>query len=380
MQFFVFMTKIQEHSITLNLTLLQKEVHKKMEVFYNPIMASHRNIAILLLNSIPNTNLNIADPLAGSGIRSLRFMKELKKGKINHLFINDRKENFPKTFRENAALNKINGKNISISNKEASLFLLNQVKDKTKPKNFCGYFDYIDIDPFGSPNSFLDAAIARICREGILAITATDTAALTGTYEKVTRRKYWAQPLRNYLMHEIGLRILIRKVQLQGIQFEKALIPVLSYRKDHYYRLYLQSDRGKEKGDELVKQHQYFLFCHQCLNFKTSIYNREQCRCGQGLVFAGPLWIGNLGKASLLKAMIKNNPFPEEQQQLDLLQNEYHNNRVGFYDLHVLAGKYKFDVPKMEEALAKLKGARTHFSPTGIKTSKSLPEVLKVLQ
>src|SRR3989338_4533338 len=295
------MAAITEHSITLNLAHPEKTVHKKMEVFYNPVMASHRNISILLLNSIANTSMNIADLLAGSGIRSLRFLKELKKGKVNHLFVNDMKEHFPQNFNESVQSNKIKTKQISIFNEEASLFLVNRVNDKIKPNHFCGYFDYIDIDPFGSPNPFIDPAIARICRNGILAITATDTAALTGTYEKVTKRKYWAQPLRNYLMHEIGLRILIRKIQLQGIQFEKALTPVLSYSKDHYYRLYLQSDRGKEKCDELVKQHQFFLFCHHCLHFKTSIYNKEQCSCGKQFDFAGPLWVGNLGDASLVQ-------------------------------------------------------------------------------
>ena len=374
------MAAITEHSITLNLALPEKTVHKKMEVFYNPVMASHRNISILLLNSLPNTKMNIADPLAGSGIRSLRFMKELKKGKINQLFVNDMKEHFPQNFNESVQSNKIKTNQVSLFNEEASLFLVNRVNDKIKPTNFCGYFDYIDIDPFGSPNPFLDPAIARICRSGILAITATDTAALTGTYEKVTKRKYWAQPLRNYLMHEIGLRILIRKIQLQGIQFEKALTPILSYSKDHYYRLYLQSNRGKVKCDELVKQHQYFLFCHNCLNFKTSIYNHERCSCGKEFVFAGPLWIGNLGNASLLQKMAKNNPFPEEKKLLDLLQVEYHNNKVGFYDLHVLSKKYKTEPPKMEPMLKILPGSRTHFTPTGIKTDKKVKDVLRVMK
>lgn len=374
------MPPIIEHSTTLNLNLPQKDVHKKMDIFYNPIMASHRNISILLLNSISNKGMNIAYPLAGSGIRSLRFLQELKKGKINHLLANDVRDNFPKFFRSSLRENKIQNKNISIFQQDASLFLLNRVADTHKPDNFCGYFDYIDIDPFGSPNPFLDAAIARICRDGILAITATDTAALTGTYEKVTRRKYWAQPLRNYLMHEIGLRILIRKIQLQAIQFEKALIPLLSYSKDHYYRLYLQSSRGKEKCDEMVQQHQYFLFCHNCLNFKTSMYNREKCSCGNIFHFAGPLWVGNLGDYSLVQKMAQNNPFPEEQKILNLLQAEYQQNKVGFYDLHVLSRKYKTEPPKMEPALKTLKGMRTHFTPTGIKTDKVLSEVLKAMR
>ena len=180
-------------------------------------------------------------------------------------------------------------------------------------------------------------------------------------------------------MHEVGLRILIRKIQLQGIQFEKALTPILSYSKDHYYRLYLRSDRGKVKCDELVKQHQYFLFCHQCLNFTTSMFNQERCSCGKGFAFAGPLWVGNLGDASLVQKMEKNNPFPGEQKLLDVLQQEYQKNKVGFYDLHVLAKRHKHDPPKMDIVLQKLNGTRTHFSPTGIKTERALEGVLGVL-
>ncbi len=373
------MPTLTEHSITLNLQLPQKDVHRKMEVFYKPLMASHRNFAVLLLNSIGNKALNVADPLAGSGIRSLRFLKELKKGKINHLFVNDAKENFRMVFKKNLALNKISAKNISVFSEDASLFLLNRVKDRKKPEHFCGYFDYIDLDPFGSPNPFLDAAIARICRNGILAITATDTAALTGTYEKVTRRKYWAQPLRNYLMHEIGLRILIRKVQLHGVQFDKALIPLLSYAKDHYYRAYFRNEKGKTACDKVLKEHAFFLFCAKCGNFSASASNSGKCKCGNKLLSAGPLWTGALHDTKLLQSMVKNNPFPEEQKFLEVLQEESKAEMVGFYDLHVLAKKYKKEPPKMKIALKKLEGVRTHFSGTGIRTDKPLNEVIKLL-
>ena len=175
------MSLITEHSTTITVDLPKGDVNTKMEVFYNPVMVSNRNISILLLNSISNKDMKIADPLAGSGIRSLRFLKELKKGKIKQLVVNDFKENFKATFQQNLKLNKIKKSDqakLSVYSEEASLFLLTQTG-----------FDYIDIDPFGSPNPFLAAAVARISRGGILAITATDTAALTGTYQKVTQSK-----------------------------------------------------------------------------------------------------------------------------------------------------------------------------------------------
>ena len=346
-----------EHSTAIKAELPAGDVHAGMEVFYNPVMASNRNISVLLLNSIENTQMNICDPLAGSGIRSLRFLKELKKGKIKQLYVNDMKENFKEVFNDGLKLNKLKPKNLTLSNKDANLFLQEHIG-----------FDYIDIDPFGSPNPFLASAVARISREGIIAVTATDTAALTGTYPKVTPRKYWAVSLKNYLMHEIGLRILIRKVQLQGIQFEKALIPILSYSKDHYFRIYFRNEKGKEKCDEMVKQHQYLLFCNNCLNFKTSIYNNEICACKNKFVFAGPLWTGKLQEEKLLEKMVENNPFHEEQKLLELLWGEAKFPQVGFYDLHEIARKLKMDPPKMEVALKKLKGVRTHFSMTGVKS------------
>ena len=257
------MALIQEHSIKINVDLPKGDVNAKMEVFYNPVMISNRNISILLINSVKNKAMKIADPLAGSGIRSLRFLKELNKNKIKSLLINDMKEKFEHTFQEFLKLNKISKKEqkkLILMNQEASLLLF-QNKG----------FDYVDIDPFGTPNPFLSAAIAAISRGGILAITATDTAALSGTYPLVTRRKYWSTSLKNnYMMHEIGLRILIRKVQLYGVQFDKSLTPVLSYSKNHYFRIYFISEKGKEKCDKLLDQHQYLLFCPHCLNYKSS--------------------------------------------------------------------------------------------------------------
>ena len=191
-------------------------ISKQLEIFYNPVMKFNRDISILLLNAL-NKKMQIADPLAGSGIRSIRFIKELNKGIITSIAINDSSTNAVRAIKKNVKLNKIKNKNIVISNKDANEFLLSSKG-----------FDYIDIDPFGSPNPFLDAAVKRLARDGILAVTATDTAPLAGTYPNACKRKYWAIPLRNHLMHEVGIRILIRKVQLIGIQYDKALIPIFS--------------------------------------------------------------------------------------------------------------------------------------------------------
>ncbi|MBT6774698.1 hypothetical protein HOA91_05005 [Candidatus Woesearchaeota archaeon] len=369
------MKLITEQTTKIKATLPKRDANKKQEVFYNPMMKSNRNISIVLLNSIANKGMGLALPLAGSGIRGLRFLKELKKGKLDCLYLNDKKENFVENIEENLELNGFSKKKIKISNEDAERFLLGQSENESFT-----YFDYIDIDPFGTPNPFISVAVNKIKRNGILAITATDTAALTGTYPKVTKRKYWARSLRNYMMHEIGLRILIRKVQLPGIQFDKAMVPILSYNKDHYFRVYFRSEKGKEKCDQLIKEHQYLLFCPHCLNHQVSNYNLGKCDCGADFDYAGPLWTGKMFDAKLVSKMVKENKFVEEEKFLKALKEEAKLDRVGFYDLHVIGKKYKIEAKKMELMLKKLKGVRTHFSKNGIKTEKGIVEILKIIK
>ena len=331
------------------LIVSEGKISKKLEVFYNPVMKFNRDISVLLLNCINNKNMQIGLPLAGSGIRGIRFIKELNKDKIKTIYFNDMSKESIKNIKKNLFLNKIKSKFI-ISNEDANLFLLNS-----------SGFDYIDIDPFGSPNMFLNNSIVRLSRNSILAVTATDTAALTGTYTKVCRRKYWAEPLRTELMHEVGLRILIRKVQLIGAQFEKALIPVFSYSKDHYFRIFFKCTKGKKAVDSIVKQHG---------NFKE----------------VGPLWKGKLWDDKLVSLMEKNNLVEENKKILSVIKNESKIDVVGFYDINALSKKYKLKIlPKLSKIMSEIKKkgyqvSETHFRENSIRTDMSEEKLIKIIK
>ena len=319
----------------------EEKISKDLDVFYNPAMQTNRDLSLILLQALDKKALLIADPLAGSGIRTIRFLKELPAEMIKEIYANDIKQSFPATIEENMTLSKL-GKEAQektiIQHNEANLFLL-QSKS----------FDYIDIDPFGSPNPFLDAASRRIKRGGILAVTATDTAPLCGTYPKACKRKYWAKPRRDYLMHEYGLRILIRKCQLIAAQYDKALTPIFSYSKDHYFRIFFSAAQGKSKVDEILVQH-------------TTIDGY------------GPLWTGQLFDHSLTKKMhaIAAKTYPAQEKFLELVAEEASMPRVGFHDIHMITKTLKVSPPKHETILAalkekKIKAVRTHITPTGIK-------------
>ncbi|MBI2542555.1 hypothetical protein HYV80_07675 [Candidatus Woesearchaeota archaeon] len=353
------MQTVSEGSIRLKAPKTDK-ISKEMGVFYNPVMSLNRDISVLLLNSTNKNKLQIADPLAATGVRSIRMLKELSKNKIQKIYINDFDKKSVELIKQNLRLNKIQHKGnpkISISNKDASLFLLGS-----------SGFDYIDIDPFGTPNQFLDAACRRIARDGILAVTATDTSALCGTFPNACLRKYWALPKKGTIMHETGLRILIRKIQLIGAQYGKALTPIFSYSKEHYMRVFLRNEKGKSRVDEILKLHQMFN--------------------GAGPMWAGRLWdaelAGKMHSSASKNKIFKNNR--ELAKLLKIIKEESKINSLGFHDLHNISEKLKISsIQKKESAIGQIrksghKASETHFKGEGIRSGIPAEKLAKLLQ
>ncbi len=384
-----------------------EKISKEMDVFYNPIMKLNRDISILLLRQFPP--MNICDPLAASGIRSIRFAKELK---YKSIAINDINKKAVKSIKYNLKFNKLNNnKKLKIYSDDANLFLLKS-----------SGFDYIDIDPFGSSNYYLDAAIKRISRNGILAVTNTDTAALTGTYPKSCIRKYWAVPKLDYMMHETGLRILIRKVQLIAMQHEKALFPIFSYFRDHYFRVFFRCLKGKKICDEIALEHGMFndvgplwlgslwdrklvdgMYAALLKNYNDKIKNnstiiRNTMNKSNNTLTKNFKKINNKTlknskgifgvpkNSKNFSSIIINNNEKELLNFLKTIKDESEIDSIGFYDLHYIAEKKKLGAMDTKINIIKKikrKGCRasgTHFSGTGIRSNIPYRRLLPLLK
>lgn len=329
------------------------KISKQLEVFYNPVMKTNRDLTIIFMNAISNLKLNkrklvVGLPLAGSGIRGIRFA--LETNVVKTIYMNDYDKKAIKNMKKNLRLNKVKAKT---SVNDANIFMLENKG-----------FDFIDLDPFGSPNPFLDAAIKRLSRNGFLAITATDTAPLAGTFPKTCLWKYWSK---NYLTpekHEIGLRILIRKVQLIASQQERALIPVFSYAKDHYYRVIFICKKSKTSAVKIIENNKMYT---------PNFFKKE----------IGPLWFGQLQDKKILKEMIKLSK--ENKLFLKVLLEEEKVNAVGFIDIHEFMKKTKKQGLSHNKVIEKLKAksfkaSRTHFSYKGIKTDCELIKLKKIIK
>ena len=290
----------------------EEKISKKIPVFYNSDMKLNRDISIKVLDRDSQSNMRIADPLAGTGVRTVRFLLETKKTKIKEALANDISKTAAGNIKKNLKLNSC-GKKTAVFNQDACTFLL-----ENKP------FDYIDVDPFGTPTPFLDSASKALSKNGMLAVTATDTAALSGSAPKACLRKYWATPLKNHLMHETGLRILIRRVQLSGSAHGKALTPVYSYSKLHYMRVFFRSSPKVSEIDKMMSMHSTAGFCNSCFNLTVREPDCKKCR--KPAQTAGEMWTGRLWDEKLALKISENS----EDTLLKTISEEAKINSLGF--------------------------------------------------
>ncbi|MFT4326354.1 MAG: hypothetical protein ACMXYK_02535 [Candidatus Woesearchaeota archaeon] len=377
--------KISEGKCTFKASL--GKVSKDLEVFYNPKMRFNRDMSIALINTYFTKDqkrkmLKIGLPLAGSGIRGLRILKECA---VTSVYFNDISANAVRTIKKNTRFQK----KAFVCQEKAQVFLQKK-----------GPFDYIDIDPFGSSISFIDSAIPNLRNNGILAITNTDTAALCGSYPDVTKRRYTANPFNYEIRQEFGLRILIRKVQEIGCMYDCALVPIFSYSKEHYMRVFFKKVLSKELCKTILSQHNYyyadaarilhrFSYSKESFNALSKV-NHNNKKMPDVTVF-GPVYDGPICDASLTKKVVvySKNHFDhvdsEEKRFLEILEKESALDFPFFYDPHEICKMLKIEVPSNKKMYAELekKGfmyEKTHFLKTGIKTNADAQSFIAMLR
>ncbi len=352
-------------------------------VFYNPHMELCRDISVSVVQVLAGElgNIRVCDPLAGVGARGLRYAKEVEG--VAKVIINDRSREASELAKQNVELNGL-ASLVEVRNEDANVLLWENR----------GRFNFVDLDPFGSPAPFVDAACAALARKGMLAITATDTAPLSGTHTKACLRRYGARPLKTEYCHELGIRILIGFVQRVGGKHELALAPVLAHATRHYFRVYLQARRGAQRADGLLAQQGCVSHCNACGRRRFTQGMAAglpgSCECGSEFVHAGPLWLGRLLDRAFIhgvtRDLVKRN-FKFGQQELVLLNRcaEEAEGPPAFYDVHELAKRAGASPPKIIEFIAKLRergyfASRTHFSGTGFRTDAPMDEIVEIFK
>lgn len=344
-------------------------------VFYNMAAKLNRDISVLVVSA--TSGKSFADVMAGLGARSVRVANESGREILFHA--NDINVKAVAACRRNAALNGVRNL-FHFTSQEA-----NELCFRLSSKGFS--FDYIDIDPFGSPVAYIQAGISIAGDGSILSVTATDTAVLCGAQRKVAYRRYIARTVRNQFTHESGLRILASFVCRIAAIKDKACIPVFGHCTRHYIRAYFRVLESASMASKVVDSLAYVALCKKCSStFVTKEIGRCD-ECGGEVVYTGPMWTGRISEPALLSGMKKyaiEKKMDEAAVLIDRIERADDLPPYGFRIEDLCSSIHIPTVPysRVKEILENkgFKCERQPYEKTGIKTDAPYREVLDAVR
>ncbi|MFB6282123.1 MAG: tRNA (guanine(26)-N(2))-dimethyltransferase [Haloferacaceae archaeon] len=340
-------------------------------VFYNPTQELNRDVTVAALRAYrarePRAETYL-DATAASGIRGVRAAAAGYDATCV-----DRDPDAVALARRNFERNGLGGEVVE--------------RDANAALHESGGVDVVDVDPFGSPIPFADAALANA--RDLVAVTATDTAPLCGAHFDAGVRRYSAVPRNTDYHPEMGLRVLCSALARTAARYDVAARPILSHVSRHYARTYLELDRGASAATDALDDLGHVHHCQDCL-VRTA--ERGLLADGPGacpscgsdrVVTAGPLWLGPVRDRAFVGAVraAVDDGMGTADEARDLL------GRVGaeldtptHYDHHRLCRLWGRPASAMDEFLGALRAAgheasRAHYGGTTFKSTASVPEM-----
>ena len=276
--------------------------------FLNPAMAPARTRSVMLLADAlehdwlvkPGHDLGALDALCATGVRVRRWRNELHaevqprlriaandldifaldwlkrshdafppKVTVGHALEDDRYERIPEGTMENG---------IFVMQNDARIALMEAA------------YQWVDLDPFGSPVNFLDSAIQGLARIGFLEVTATDTAALTGSSASSQQRRYSAKGIVDTYAHDDGVRVLLGLVATTAARHDRFIEPVLALFDGHHVRVSVKVRRSKERASDVMNMMGWRIRDRNGGYTFVQHPTPEEVERGSGPMWVGPLW------------------------------------------------------------------------------------------
>ncbi|KAM3958385.1 LOW QUALITY PROTEIN: tRNA methyltransferase 1 [Aphomia sociella] len=304
------------------------------KVFYNPVQEFNRDLSIAVLSvftgeykterlakaeqKIKNKNdqhnkvgtdnmeieVSILEALSATGLRSIRYAKEVPN--VTKIVANDYSIQAVETIKANVIHNQVE-KMIETNHDDACMLMY-------KHKHAANRFSAIDLDPYGCPSMFLDAAVQSVSDGGLLLVTATDMAVLAGNSPETCYCKYGAVSLKTKCCHEMALRILLQCIEQHANRYSRYIVPLLSISADFYIRVFVKVYSGAVHCKKTTSKLSMVYHCVGCDHitlqplggFKPnpSVKNPEQMKsylpapavgelcvhCNQRHHLGGPIW------------------------------------------------------------------------------------------
>ncbi|XP_054460350.1 tRNA (guanine(26)-N(2))-dimethyltransferase [Anoplopoma fimbria] len=265
--------------------------------------------------------LRVLEALSASGLRSVRFALEVPG--LQDVTANDFSTKAAALIARNAEYNGVNHL-VRSSCRDASMLMYEMRGKKER-------YDVIDLDPYGSPASFLDAAVQSVSEGGLLCITCTDMAVMAGNSGETCYSKYGSVSIKAKYCHEMALRIILHSLDQRAGVYQRYIQPLLSVSVDFYIRVFVRVFTGQAKVKNSCSKQALVYNCIGCGSFHLQRMGRRtsngkhvkyspatgppvapQCEhCGQRHQLGGPIWaepIHDLAFVQKVLSAVSGNP------------------------------------------------------------------------
>jgi len=339
----------------------EESLTKDSEAFYNPAMEHQRNVTVACVRLAGAKEA--LDPLAATGVRGIRLLKEAD---VDSVVFNDASPAAIKLVRRNIALNKIKKSSYEISRKDANELFLEKRR-----------YNFVDIDPFGSPIKFLRSVSYALRKDSLLGVTATDSGALAGKFAEACFRRYGVFVCATDFPKELGVRVLITSILKNLATHDMTFEPLYSHA-NHYFRVIGRVSYGPDKNTRAIKMVSY---CQRCHNRKIGV--ESVCdNCKGAMKHIGPIWTGKIHDREFCKRLLESFEFPDKKE-IELAAEAI--DHPFYYDLHMLAQSLKTSPPRMEKLIEKLRAkgfeaSRTHLELRAVKTNAGIKDLAKMMK
>lgn len=413
-------------SIQSNIIRVIKEGQAHLQVprtvFYNPVQEFNRDLSVLVLRTFLKHNLwhhrseekhvkarggiKVLDALSASGLRSIRYAKELGEhgAIVKKIVANDISDVAVDLIKKNIESNQVADRVESSLSDATTLLHLSS-------NSFDDRFHVIDLDPFGTGAQFFDAAVRSIGEAGLLMVTCTDTAVLCGNASESCFARYGSMSLRAEFCHEAALRIILRSIESHASVYGRYIKPLLSVSADFYVRLFIQVYTQQAETKKSASKLSQIFMCRECktpeLNPLGTYHLKEdhkqaeskndtvkyrykpseltlggQCHiCGGKYVIGGPIWSSSMHDKNFLDLLKQELALPGAEiqfgtfrriQGLVYLCSEELAEPL-FYSIDTMSSVLKMKMPKKDELMSALlnvgyKVSLSHTNKSGIKT------------
>ncbi|MBT4059301.1 MAG: hypothetical protein HOE69_03235 [Euryarchaeota archaeon] len=282
-------------------------VKGEREVFHNHAMAGNRTRSVLLMaHEMSEGSLNgekpvrMLDSLAATGVRSHRLCHELptKLAARLQLYCCDMNDVAIEWLEANHR-----------ANPPAAIGEFKPVCGDARQVALSRGWQWVDIDPFGSPIPFLDSVMQSLARRAILEVTATDVAALTGSSPAPLMRRYGARAKLDEIAHDTGLRILLATIARCAARHDRVIEPLISTWDSHHLRVSVRVRKSLDSASN-IEQHIGWRISEPTEQETGDDFGHEHALVPLSVPvstldkrISGPLWIGQIGDQDVMASM-----------------------------------------------------------------------------